>query len=208
MCWKGPVLALERTVPSRGMPARLVVVDEPRFVAHAVAGLPGCGGHIIVSQAGMQHLDDPVLRRAMIEHERAHLRHHHATLRTLAELAVAVNPLNTRIATTLAFTLERWADEDAAERTSRPTVAEALALAALAATETGPAMAFNEVGVAARVGALLDPPEVGLLRALVVEGILALIVIVCAVATLQACRDTELLFETLRGWAHPLTSTK
>jgi hypothetical protein len=202
-----PVLALERTVPSRGMPARLVVIDEPRFVAHAIAGLPGCGGHIVVSRHGMNRLDDPALRRAMIEHERAHLRHHHATLRTLADLAVAVNPLNTRIATILAFTLERWADEDAAERTSRPTVAEALAVAALAATEATSAMAFSEAGIAARVGALLDPPEPRRRRTLAVEATLALAVVAGTIATLQACRDTELLYETLRTWAHP-TGTK
>jgi hypothetical protein len=200
-------LALERTVPSRGLPARLVVVDEPRFVAHAVAGLPGCGGHIVVSRDGMDRLDDPAVRRAMIEHERAHLRHHHATRRALAELALAVNPLNRRIATILAFSLERWADEDAAERTSRPAVAEALAVAALAATEPTPAMAFSEVGIAARIGALLDPPGRRRQRTLAVEGALALAFVAGAIATWQACRETELLYETLRTRAHP-TGTK
>ena len=139
----------------------------------------------------------------MIEHERAHLRHHHATLRTLADLAGAVNPLNTRIVTDLAFALERWADEDAAARTSRPIVAEALAVAALAATETTATMAFSDVGVAAPVGALLDPAEHRPLRTLVVEATLGVAVVAGAVATMQACRDTELLYETLRTWAHP-----
>jgi hypothetical protein len=170
-----------------------------------VAGLPGCGGHIVVSSGGMDHLADPALRRAMIEHERAHLRHHHATLRTLAELAAAVNPLNARLATMLGFTLERWADDDATERTSQPVVAEALAVAALAASEQRTAMAFSGIGVAARVGALLDPPDHRPVRTLAVEALLALTVAVCAIATLQACRDTELLFETLRTWGHPAT---
>jgi hypothetical protein len=155
----------------------------------------------------MGRLDAPSLRRAMIEHERAHLRHHHATLRVLVELAVAVNPLNGRIASRLAYSLERWADEDAAERTSRDTVAEALAVAALATTGTTTSLAFSRVGVAGRLDALLDPPEHRPLRTLVVEGMLALAIIVCAVATVQACRDTELLYETLRTWAHlPITA--
>jgi Zn-dependent protease with chaperone function len=201
-----PVLALERTVPSRGGPARLVVIDEPRFVAHAVAGLPGCGGHIVVSRAGLDELDDPELRRAMIEHERAHLRHHHATFRTLTDLAVAVNPLAGRLATMLSFALERWADEAAARRTSRRAVAEALAVASLAATATPPAMAFSDVGVAARVGALLTQPDVWRLRTAIVDTVLAVGLVVCAVATVQACRDVEVLYETLRLWAHPPTA--
>ena len=75
------MLSLERRLPSRHGPARLVVVDDPVPSAHALAGLPRCGGHILVSTGILQALDDTDLRHAVLAHERAHLRHHHATIR-------------------------------------------------------------------------------------------------------------------------------
>jgi Zn-dependent protease with chaperone function len=195
-----PVRDLERSVPSRGGPARIVVVDDDELVAHSVAGFPGCGGHIVVSTGTMACLDDPPLRRALLEHERSHLRHHHATHRVLADIAVAINPLARVAARHLEFVLERWADEDAAVATSRSTVAEALAVAALAPSGRTRALAFGALGVPARVAALLAPPRPGRLGGVAGPVLVAALLVASALATFHACHEMELFFETIRTW--------
>jgi Zn-dependent protease with chaperone function len=195
---------LERSLPSRAGLARLVVVEDDEPSAHAVAGLPGCSGHIIVTTGLLHGLDDRELRRAVVEHERAHLRHHHAAFQVLCELAVAVNPLLRSMAGRVAYALERWADEDAAEVTSRATVAEAVATVSLQrgfSAQAAPArLAFHEVGVGARVSALLEEPPDGRWQARFVEVAVAVLFVGAAAAGLHACHDTEVLFETLRRW--------
>jgi len=195
-----PVRDLERSVPSRGRPARIVVVEDDALVAHSVAGFPGCGGHIVVSTGTMARLDDPGLRRALLEHERAHLRHHHATHRVLADLAVAVNPLARIAARHLEFVLERWADEDAAAATGRSTVAEALAVAALAPSDAARALAFGALGVPARVSALLAPPRCGRLGGVAGPALVVALLAGSALATFHACHDMELFYEMIRTW--------
>ncbi|MDQ1425042.1 MAG: hypothetical protein QOD72_2540, partial [Acidimicrobiaceae bacterium] len=162
------VFRMERRLPSRHGPARLVLVDDPVPVAHALAGLPRCGGHIVVSTGILETLDDAELRHAVYEHERAHLRHHHAALRLLADLAVAVNPLLKQTHRQTVFLLERWADEDAAKATSRAATAEALATVSLATISMQHGLAFHVVGVPARVDALLAAAPTSRLRAVIV----------------------------------------
>jgi Zn-dependent protease with chaperone function len=191
---------LERRVPSRGRPPRVVVVDDVVPAAHAVAGLPGCGGHIVVTSGVLAALDDGELRRAVYEHERAHLRHHHGAIRVVCGLAVAVNPLLRTAHARVAYLLERWADEDAATHTGRAVTAEALAVVSLAALPAPSAMAFDTVGVPDRIGALLDGTSATRSRAIVLWCALAALVAVSAVAVIRACLDTEIIFETIRRW--------
>jgi len=190
---------LERRLPSRGRPARLVIVDDAVPAAHAVAGLPGCGGHIVVTRGVLTALDDGDLRRAVYEHERAHLRHHHGLIRVLCALAVAVNPALRAIDGRVAYLLERWADEDAAAITGRAATAEALAVVSLAAMPAPPALAFHTLGVPDRLGALLDgaPAQPWALAAWTA---LAALVTVAVVALVHAGTDTEIIFETIRRW--------
>ena len=194
------VLSLERRLPSRHGPARLVVVDDPVPSAHALAGLPRCGGHIVVSTGILRALGDTDLRHAVLAHERAHLRHHHATIRVVVDLARAVNPLLRRVSREVGFLLERWADEEAAAATSRATAAEALATVSLASAPARRRLAFHTLGVPARVAALLDHPMVSPRRAAAVWIALGASLAVSAVAILHACHETEAFFETIRSW--------
>jgi Zn-dependent protease with chaperone function len=193
-------LVLERRLPSRRRPPRLVLVDDPAPVAHAVAALPGCAGHIVVSRALWDHLGDGELRRAVLEHERAHLRHHHALRLALGELAVLVNPLLSSTVEQLRFELERWADEDAAAATSRATTAEAVATVALAGPRHVVALGFDGASTTARVRALLAAEQPH--RVAPASMLVAALVAVAAAATMWACHDTEALFEALRR-LHP-----
>jgi Zn-dependent protease with chaperone function len=190
---------LERRLPSRGRPARLVVVDDAVPAAHAIAGLPGCGGHIVVTRGVLTALDDAALRRAVYEHERAHLRHRHGLIGVLCRFAVAVNPLLGGVQARVTFLLERWADEDAAAITGRAATAEALAVVSLAAMPASTAMAFHTLGVPDRLGALLDgaPAQPWALAA---WSALAALATVAVVAVVHAGVDTEIIFETIRRW--------
>ncbi|MER6331423.1 M56 family metallopeptidase [Streptomyces sp. NPDC001034] len=140
----------------RGLPAAgdLIVLADDHPDAYA---LPGRPGRIVISSGMLQAL--PTGEHAMLlAHERAHLAHRHHRYAALAEAVVAVNPLLRSLADHLAFTLERWADEDAAQKVaSRPLAARALARAALAASRRGgpaTALALVRHRVTARVQAL------------------------------------------------------
>lgn len=134
----------------------LVVLSDPVPQAFAVAGRPG---RILIS-SGLLRLTDPPELRVVLEHERAHLRHAHHRLRGLNELAAALNPLLRTSRDLVAFTVERWADEAAAERVGdRQLAARALAKVALAGAGSAPAasLAFHRNAVPARVKALQSP---------------------------------------------------
>lgn len=112
-------VAVARIVASTGMArtARrlpgadsLTVLDDPVPDAYAVPGRPG---RIVVS-TGMLRALDPAERRALLAHERAHLRYTHHAFVTLAQVASAANPLLRPTATAVAYAVERWADEHAA----------------------------------------------------------------------------------------------
>jgi hypothetical protein len=65
-------------------------------------------------------------RRAVLAHERAHLDHRHHRHRHAAVLLASANPLLRRLPEAIGYLTERWADEDAARVTSRPSTASAL----------------------------------------------------------------------------------
>lgn len=112
---------------------QLVIVDDPAAEAYALPGLPG---RVVVSTGMLEALDDAD-REAMLAHERAHLAAHHYAFVAAAHLAAAANPLLRPLATAVAYTVERWADERAAAVCGdRRQVARAVGKAALAATHT------------------------------------------------------------------------
>jgi len=137
----------------------LAVIDDPVPEAYA---LPGAPGRIVVSRGMLRALDDAE-RQALLAHERAHLRHRHHAFQITWRLAAAVNPLLRPLATSGAFVLERWADEEAAAVTGdRTVVARAVARAALATSGTRrrPGVLAADGGpVPRRVKALLAPPR-------------------------------------------------
>ena len=143
-----------RLCPAHG---ELAVLDNPDAHAYAVPGRPG---RILVS-SGLLRTATPDDRRVVLAHERAHLVHRHHRLRALTELAAALNPLLVPARSAVAFLVERWADEAAAEVVgSRRQAAAALARVALT---TSPArlapgaLAFHREAVVERVLALQAP---------------------------------------------------
>lgn len=169
---------------------QLVVVDDDSLPACAVPGRPGR----IVVPAGLLRRLDVAERRALLAHERAHLNHRHHLHRAAATLAAAANPMLWRLPAALALVTERWADEEAAAQTRRDTVARALAHAATSARPTrfGAVLAAVVVDVHSRIVALTTPPPRPVRWRILV---LIALITATAIATLEAARDTEGLFE-------------
>ncbi|NMO56210.1 M56 family metallopeptidase [Actinoplanes sp. TBRC 11911] len=128
--------------------------DEPLAVA-----LPGRPGRILLT-TGMVRLLGPRERSAVLAHERAHLTHRHHLLMATAGAAAAINPLLRPVRDSVAYLIERWADEEAAtELGDRDLVARAVAKAALATTDRTPALGVHGGVVVRRVRALRCPPR-------------------------------------------------
>lgn len=181
---------------------RLVVLDRPEPEAFAIPGR-GDSGRIVVS-TGMLHTLDATERRVLIAHEAAHLNHRHHRHRTLALVIAAANPILATLPGAVHHLTERWADEDAAATvTDRKLAARALARAGLATHRRSPlghaVMCFGRGGIAARVLALLDqtPPRRPLAAVL-----LAAMAAACLLSTVEAGRDTALLFDQARDQYH------
>ncbi|MFC1418147.1 M56 family metallopeptidase [Streptacidiphilus cavernicola] len=192
---------------------QLVILDDPAPDAYALPGLPG---RIVVS-TGMLHALDHADRDAMLAHERAHLTCHHYAFLAAAQLAATANPLLRPLATAVGYTVERWADENAATACGdRRQVARAVGKAALATTRTPvrrhlPGAALGLLGfrrdplhragpVPRRVAALLAPPLPGrptlpLDRSLIPLAATAGAVAASALCAFAAAHDFHLLLE-------------
>ncbi|MFE6775678.1 M56 family metallopeptidase [Streptomyces sp. NPDC057702] len=151
-------LAGTDTLVGAGGPALTVLPDEVPY-AYALPDRSG-SGRVVVSDAMLAGLGASE-RRALVAHERAHLagRHHRYLLGS--RLAASANPFLRPLWTAVAFSAERWADEEAAREVGdRRVVATAVGKAALIA---GPApapgiAAFAAAGpVPRRIAALLGP---------------------------------------------------
>lgn len=144
-----------------GMPERqLVVLPDGTPYAYALPGGGWTSGRIVVSSALLDCLNPPE-REALLAHERAHLtgRHHRGLL--AVRLAARANPLLRPLRTAVAYTTERWADEEAARDTgSRTLVARAIGTAALVSRGAPTPTLAGIAGagpVPRRVAALLAP---------------------------------------------------
>ncbi|MET9348745.1 M56 family metallopeptidase [Streptomyces termitum] len=145
-----------------GLPdAPVAVLPDPEPYAYALpAGTRRGRGRVVVSRGMLDRLR-PAERRALFAHERAHLAGGHGRLLLVVRLAAAANPFLRPLRTAVAYTTERWADEEAADRIgSRRTVARAVGRAALlSGTVPASLPAFAAAGpVPRRVAALLAPP--------------------------------------------------
>lgn len=137
------------------------VVEDDRPDAYAVAGHPG---HIVIS-SGMLRILDGRERAVLLAHERAHLRNRHHRYLLLARVSAAAVPMARLVTRRLRLAVECWADEDAAvEVGDRRLVARTLIRAALARTafSRDAGLRLGELGVPARVEALLGSPPVPL----------------------------------------------
>jgi Zn-dependent protease with chaperone function len=189
--------------------AGVVVVPGSGVEAYA---LPGNPGRIVVSG---ELLDSLGARgcAALIAHEQAHLSGRHHLFVAAARLAAAANPMLLPVARSVEFTVERWADEHAADVTGdRGLVAETIGQVALLASARParlPGLSLAIVGSAARhvslalagpvprrVAALLTAPPRR--RIALLAACLALVAI-AAVAALDAAGDLHALLEIAQG---------
>lgn len=141
---------------------RCVEIGAPALVTSDdwfAYSLPGPGRRIAVSSGLVEALDGEELE-VVLAHEHGHARHRHDRQLLTAELAAGFVPPLEWLRRRLRFALERWADEEAVHATGgdRERVALTLAKVALGPSEAPrTAAAFNGLGVAARVEALLRP---------------------------------------------------
>ncbi|GAA2465832.1 M56 family metallopeptidase [Streptomyces mauvecolor] len=153
-------------------PSRRAVLPDERPYAYALPGGRRTHGRVVVS-SGMLDLLDARERDALIAHEEAHLTGRHHRFLLVAGLAARANPFLHPLRSAVAFTAERWADEDAARAVGdRRVVARAIGKAALASGPgrdlrgVPPLPAFAAAGpapgpVPRRVAALLRPVPPG-----------------------------------------------
>jgi hypothetical protein len=185
-------------------PDGLIIVDDEAPDAFALPGLPG---RVVVSTGMLKTLDETE-HDILLAHERAHLAAHHYLFVALAQLGAAANPLLRPLATAVAYTVERWADEQAASTVGdRIRVAHTVGKAALASQHARirlPAAALGIMGgrgplrgagpVPRRVAALLAPP---LRRRPALAAITAAVLTTAAWSTADATYDLHLLLKTV-----------
>lgn len=139
-------------------PGPLALVETEELFAYS---LPGPGRRVAVSTGLVDALDSAEFEVVMA-HERGHAEHRHDRHLLIADLAAALIPLVEPLRRRLRFVLERWADESAVRSLGgdRSLVALTLARVAVAQADMPRTVAgFNGLGVAARVDALLTPPQ-------------------------------------------------
>jgi hypothetical protein len=176
---------------SSEMAGELVVLPGGPAQAAAVPGRPG---HVVVAESLLAALSSGE-RRALLAHERAHLAHGHHWHRGAVALAAAANPLLRPLRTSIVYSTERWADEDAAAAVGeRRDVATALARVALLSQGSAAAarLALATEAVPARVTALLARPPRP--RPLLIAA-LAVIPLIGIVAVADLLEQTDRLFD-------------
>ena len=179
---------LARELPQTG--GELAVIDSAE--RHAFA-LPGRSSRIVVTSGLLRALNTEQ-RRAVLAHERSHLRHRHHLHQSATLLAASVNPLLCRLPGAVERSCERWADEDAARICPRATVADALTrLATGLRLPSSSVLLSAAVGdVAHRVTALLrPPPRLTLWRIASLSLLLAALIMAVAVAM----QNTDRIFD-------------
>ncbi|MEU3340472.1 M56 family metallopeptidase [Streptomyces sp. NPDC006668] len=180
----------------------LVVVDDDAPLAFA---LPGPTGRIVVSRGMLRCLGERE-REALLAHERAHLHGRHHLFQCLWRLTAALNPLLRPLAVAGGFVLERWADEEAAQRVGdRRIVAHAVGRAALASAGASLPAALAATGgeVPQRVRALLAPPLPRRSLPLVAGGLL---LAACCVSLANAASDSDRMVDSAQCAAHTTTA--
>lgn len=169
----------------------IVVLPDIGVDAYA---LPGRPGRIVVTR-GMLRVLGVNERRALLAHERSHLRHGHHWHAAATAVAASLNPSLARLPAASKYAIERWADEDAAREVPRATAAHALlqAAAATAPVRARPRASLAAAGnaVAQRIHAL----EAGPTRPRpVLLGIAVGTVVIAFVAAVVAAEQTAELF--------------
>lgn len=175
----------------------VVLADE----APTAVAVPGLRGRVVVSR-GMLRALEPEQRRALLAHERSHLRHRHDLWVSAAHMIARVDPLLVPLVRAVDEGVERWADEDAAaEVGDRALTAEAIASAALATVRFRPSTtSLGEVSLAGaaghvtrRIDALLMPSPRAAPR---LTAVLVAVVAASAIVAVIAGYEVDRLFDT------------
>ena len=135
----------------------IVVVDSDVPDAFAV---PSGGGAVVITTGLAEALSDNELR-AVVEHERAHLRHRHSVWIQMCEIAARLNPILRPVPSKVRHAAERQADESAASLGRRDTLS-AIARTALLRKQLDHGtrtLASTGGDVVRRVQALSEPPR-------------------------------------------------
>ena len=158
----------------------LVILPTTRVLAYSVHA--GLRSQIVISQAVVDQLNADELT-AVLVHEHAHLRHRHQRRLVLATLLEGTLAPLRRCTAELRLALERWADEDAAAHSGRPTVRRALLsmLEPLLATPAVPAFTTADT-VVERINALGAPPVAPSSRVLLLTRATLIVLSVSALA--------------------------
>jgi len=144
----------------------LVVLPTPDVLAYSVQS--GTQSQIVVSSHVVDQLSAEELI-AVLVHEHAHLQHGHQRRLVIATLLERTLVPLRRCTSELRLALERWADEEAATHTGRPTVRRALVRLVEPALATAPLPAFTDADtVVERIDALGAPPTRAPARAVIV----------------------------------------
>jgi Zn-dependent protease with chaperone function len=173
--------------------------DEPGVAiinhdALSVYCLP-CGRYQIVISAGAVAALTPAQLRAVLAHERAHLRRRHHVILALATALARAFPrvlLLSQAPPRLAVLAEMAADDAAARRHRRDDLAAALVV--LARADAQPAtLAASGPEAIVRLQRLLAPqqPSAGLARLAAIAGLIPPVVIACLPLLLAACDVTS-----------------
>jgi hypothetical protein len=149
-------------------------------------------GQIVIT-TGMLAALSPEERPVVLAHERAHLAARHHRFLLLTEVAAVIHPALRPMRGVVAYGVERWADEEAAEAVGdRALTARAIGHAALASRPVAPrpaAVPGASAGVVpCRVAALLAEPRRPRRVAVVLVAMLALLA-VSAAGTVDAVND-------------------
>ncbi len=176
----------------------IIIVDDDSVYAYACRPWPLRPGVVLISKGLTRTLDDDA-RAAVVAHERSHLAHHHALYQLASVMIGALNPLLRPIRREIDFSLERWADEDAAAKVGREATAVALGISAAHATRRPRAfqagLPHAGTRVPERMRALLEHPAS---RGRAILALTLSNAVLAAAAVALAAHNTELLFEILR----------
>ncbi|MGW1890450.1 M56 family metallopeptidase [Streptomyces sp. NPDC002004] len=195
-----------------GTAGDLSVRADERPYAYALPGWSGPRrtGRVVVS-SGMLRALGADEREVLLAHERAHVAGRHHVFLAVGEVAAALHPALRVLRGPLAYALERWADEAAADAVGdRRLAARAIGRAALAAHTAGPGgpgrgrltPAVAAGPVPRRVAALLEsaPRERRAWRA---HRVLAVAVVACValsgVCAVDAASDLHGSVEVAQG---------
>jgi Zn-dependent protease with chaperone function len=148
------VLRLQRRLRAT-QPSELEILPTSAVFAYT---LPGSAGNIVLSEGLVASLSERECQ-AVVAHERAHARHRHDRYILFGRFATALLPMTNGLCDRLEFSLERWADDEAAVDVSdRRLVATAIARVALAGSHPLPSVAgIARLGAVARAESLLAP---------------------------------------------------